>query len=146
MAQAFYKRLASLASDQDSPVVAILVSEESATYKPEMDWLAEQLQFEGKRCFQLANGRSVSVGWALYFDIDGTPEKIDVVYRFFELFDLGNIDTAQYVIEAWENDEIALDPPLRPFFEEKAALALYHHHLLIFGESIPRTRARFSMV
>lgn len=140
MAQAFYKRLASLASDQDSPVVAILVSEESATYKPEMDWLAEQLQFEGKRIFSLRTEEVFPLGGALYFDIDGTPEKIDVVYRFFELFDLGNIDTAQYVIEAWENDEIALDPPLRPFFEEKAALALYHHHLLLdfWRESIPK--------
>ena len=53
MAQAFYKRLASLAPGKDNPVVAIVVSEESATYKPEMDWLAEQLQLTGKRVFSL---------------------------------------------------------------------------------------------
>lgn len=141
MAQAFYKRLASLAPGKDNPVVAIVVSEESATYKPEMDWLAEQLQLTGKRVFSLRTDEVFPLGGALYFDIDGNPEKVDVVYRFFELFDLENIDTASYIIEAWKNDEIALDPPLRPFFEEKAAMALYHHHLLLdfWRESIPKS-------
>ncbi len=141
MAQAFYRRLASLAPDKDNPVVAIVVSEESATYKPEMDWLAEQLQLTGKRVFSLRTDEVFPLGGALYFDIEGNPEKIDVVYRFFELFDLENIESAPHIIEAWENDEIALDPPLRPFFEEKAAMALYHHHLLLdfWRESIPKS-------
>lgn len=33
----------------------------------------------------------------------GNPEKIDVIYRFFELFDLGNnIRTSRFFLEAWE--------------------------------------------
>ncbi len=140
MERAFYHRLASLAPDKDNPVVVIAVSEESTTYKPEMDWLAERLQLLGHRVFSLHTDQLFPLGGALYFDIEGTPEKIDVVYRFFELFDLDNIPTAKYIVEAWENDEIVLDPPLRPFFEEKSALALYHHHLLaeFWRESIPK--------
>ncbi len=130
MEQAFYRRLASLAPEKENPVIAIAVSEESATYKPEMDWLADRLQCMGHRVFSLHTDEVFPLGGGLYFDTDGNPEKIDVVYRFFELFDLANIKTSQYIIEAWENGEVALDPPLRPFFEEKSALALYHHHLL----------------
>lgn len=140
MELAFYKRLASMAPDKDNPVIVIAVSEESATYKPEMDWLADRLQVMGHRVFSLHTDEVFPLGGGLYFDIEGNPEKIDVVYRFFELFDLANIKTSQYIIEAWENGEIALDPPLRPFFEEKSALALYHHHLLreFWQESVPK--------
>ncbi len=140
MEQAFYRRLASLAPEKENPVIVIAVSEESATYKPEMDWLADRLQLMGHRVFSLHTDQVFPLGSGLYFDIEGNPEKIDVVYRFFELYDLANIKTSQFIIEAWENGEIALDPPLRPFFEEKSALALYHHHLLreFWQESIPK--------
>tara|TARA_B100000212_G_scaffold175377_1_gene132025 strand:+ start:2734 stop:4125 length:1392 start_codon:yes stop_codon:yes gene_type:complete len=140
MEKAFYRRLASLAPKKDNPVIVIAVSEESATYKPEMDWLANRLQLMGHRVFSLLTNKVFPLGGGLYFDIEGNPEKIDVVYRFFELFDLENIETSQFIIEAWENGEIALDPPLRPFFEEKSALALFHHHLLrdFWRESISK--------
>lgn len=140
MENAFYRRLASLAPEKDHPVIAIVVSEESVTYKPEMDWLAEQLQLKGYRIFSLHADEVFPLAGGLYFDIEGAPEKIDVVYRFFELFDLANIKSAEFIIEAWENGEIALDPPLRPFFEEKGAMGLYHHHLLaeFWKEAIPK--------
>ncbi|MBT5170161.1 MAG: hypothetical protein HOL92_17030 [Opitutales bacterium] len=140
MANAFYRRLAGLAPEKDHPVIAIVISEEAVTYKPEMDWLAEQLQLKGFRVFSLHADDVFPLGGALYFDVEGNPEKIDVVYRFFELFDLANIKTAEFIIEAWESGEIALDPPLRPFFEEKAAMGLYHHHLLaeFWKEAIPK--------
>jgi hypothetical protein len=140
MEKAFYRRLASLAPEKDSPVIVIAVSEESATYKPEMDWLADRLQLMGHRVFSLHTNEVFPLGGGLYFDIEGNPEKIDVVYRFFELFDLANIKTFPFIIEAWENGEIALDPPLRPFFEEKSTLALFHHHLLreFWRESISK--------
>lgn len=140
MENAFYRRLASLAPDKDNPVIAIVISEEAITYKPEMDWLAERLQLRGFRVFSLHADDVFPLGGGLYMDVDGTPEKIDVVYRFFELFDLANIKTAEFIIEAWENGEIALDPPLKPIFEEKSAMGLYHHHLLaeFWKEAIPK--------
>ena len=130
MEESFYEKLAALSPEKNLPVIALVVSEEAATYKPEMDWLAERLQMRGHRVFSLWTDQVFPLGGAVYFDIDGNPEKIDIVYRFYELFDLENINTSDFIIEAWENGEIALTPPLRPFFEEKLGLALFHHHLL----------------
>jgi hypothetical protein len=70
------------------------------------------------------------LGGALFFDVEGNPEKIDIIYRFFELFDLASIRTAPYIFDAWASGDVAIAPPMRSFQEEKLAFALFHHHLL----------------
>jgi hypothetical protein len=113
-----------------TPLIALVVSEEAATYRPEMQWLAGVLQKQGRRVFCLRPEDVFPLGGALFFDVEGTPEKIDLIYRFFELFDLVNLRTAPYFFEAWANREVVIAPPMRPFQEEKLAMALFHHHLL----------------
>lgn len=130
MESGFYGALARLAPGKPNPVIAIVVSEESATYKPEMDWLAAQLQRQGRRVHALWADEVFPLGGAICFDAQGSPERIDVVYRFFELFDLPNIRSAEFILEAAEAGEVALAPPARPFLEEKLSLALFHHHQL----------------
>jgi hypothetical protein len=107
-----------------------VVSDEAATYRPEMHWLAHQLQLLGHRVFCLKPEDIFPLENALFFSADGNPEKIDVIYRFFELFDLANVRTEKFIFESWAAGEVALAPPMRPFQEEKLALALFHHHLL----------------
>ena len=107
-----------------------MVSDEAATYRPEMRWLAQQLQLRGKRVYCLEPGDIFPLENSLCFDIEGNPEKIDVLYRFFELFDLENIRTQPFILEAWAAGEVAIAPPMRHFQEEKLGLALFHHHLL----------------
>jgi hypothetical protein len=107
-----------------------VVSDEAATYRPEMEWLAYQLQLQGKRVFCLRPEAIFPLENSLFFDADGNPEKIDIIYRFFELFDLENIRTQRFIFEAWSAGEVAVAPPMRHFQEEKLALALFHHHLL----------------
>lgn len=126
----FYAALAATLGKERAPVVAIVVSAEAATYRPEMQWLASELQRLGKRVYCLAPEQVFPLGGALHCDIDGNPEKIDVVYRFFELFDLENVSTAQFMLEAWQQEELVIAPAFRPFIEEKLGLALFHHHLL----------------
>ncbi len=126
----FYAALAALRPALKSPLVALVVSDEAATYRPEMQWLAQQLQLRGRRVFCLRPEDLFPLGGALCFDADGNPEKIDVVYRFFELFDLPHIAAAKFIFEAWEAGEVAVAPPVRHFQEEKLALALFHHHRL----------------
>ncbi|HEV8073072.1 MAG TPA: hypothetical protein VGP21_02980 [Opitutaceae bacterium] len=126
----FYASLAALRPAERNPLIALVVSDEAATYRPEMQWLAHQLQLKGKRVFCLHPEKIFPLGGALFFDADGNPEKIDIIYRFFELFDLANIRTAKFFFEAWQNGDVAIAPPMRPFQEEKLALALFHHHLL----------------
>jgi len=130
MVENFYQSLAALRPGTRNPLIAIVVSDEAATYRPEMQWLAEQLQRLGRRVYCLRPDQVFPLGGELFFDVEGTPEKIDVIYRFFELFDWANIRITADILEAWQSGAVSIAPPLRPFQEEKLALALFHHHLL----------------
>lgn len=130
MLNTFYESLAALAPHKNLPFIAILVSDEAATYRPEMDWIAECLQRQGKRVYTFHPRQVMPLGNTLCADMGGNPEQIDVIYRFWELFDLANVPFAEYVLDAWEDSELAISPPMRHFQEEKANLAIFHHHLL----------------
>jgi hypothetical protein len=130
MIKNFHASLAALRPNERNPSIALVVSDEAATYRPEMQWLALQLQLQGKRVFCLRPEDLFPLENALFFDVEGNPEKIDIIYRFFELFDLENIRTQKFFFEAWAAGEVMIAPPLRPFQEEKLSLALFHHHLL----------------
>jgi hypothetical protein len=93
----------------DVKQVHIVISEEAATYKPEMDWLASQI---GNLKFKIQNSKFE--GFA-----DG-----DAVYRFFELFDLPNVPNAKRIFELAAEKKIKLSPPPKPMFEEKMLFAL----------------------
>ena len=126
----FHAALAARLPELPNPLIALAVSDEAATYRPEMEWIAHQLQLLGKRVFCVRPDDIFPLGSSLCFDVDGNPEKVDVLYRFFELFDLANIRTAKYFFESWAAGEVAIAPPMRHFQEEKLALALFHHHRL----------------
>jgi hypothetical protein len=130
MVENFHASLAALRPETRNPLVAILVSDEAATYRPEMQWLAEQLQRAGRRVFCMRPEDVFPLGGELFFDVEGTPEKIDIIYRFFELFDWANVRVGREILEAWQSGAVAIASPMRHFQEEKLALALFHHHLL----------------
>lgn len=98
----------------DAKSVHIVVSEEAATYRPEMEWLAAQL------------GDRFTVHDSQFKDFaDG-----DEVYRFFELFDLPNVSNAKTIFELAREKKIRLTPPPKPMFEEKMLFALlWNRHL-----------------
>ncbi len=105
----------------DAKQVHIVVSEEAATYKPEMVWLAEQLNAQGRSTFtvQPATFNQFAQG--------------DAVYRFFELFDLANVSNARRIFELAAEKKIHLTPPPKPVFEEKLLFALlWNRHLRDF--------------
>jgi hypothetical protein len=114
MVRNFYDSLAALRPEAANPLIALVVSDEAATYRPEMEWLALQLQLHGQARFA-CGPRSFPLGSGLFFDVEGNPEKIDIIYRFFELFDLANIRTAPFFFEAWKAGEVAIAPPMRHF-------------------------------
>lgn len=92
----------------DAKRVHIIVSEEAATYRPEMEWLAQQL---GPR-FTVHDSRFMDF-------IEGSA-----VYRFFELFDLAKVANAKQIFELAAEKKIRLTPPPKPVFEEKMLFAL----------------------
>src|SRR5450432_2978225 len=53
MVENFYQSLAALRPTTRNPLIAIVVSDEAATYRPEMQWLSEQLQRVGRRVYCL---------------------------------------------------------------------------------------------
>jgi hypothetical protein len=93
----------------DSPKVHIVISEEAATYRPEMEWIAGQL---GDSRFKIQDSHFQGV-------VDG-----DAVFRFFELFDLANVPGSRSLFEFAADKRIRLTPPPKPIFEEKMLLAL----------------------
>ncbi len=116
---------------QRTGCVAILVSEESKDYRPEMSWLAEQLREEGLSawCVEPREIRFTEEG--LRLEVDGNEQAVDVVYRFYELFDLLNIPKAELVQYAAKKGWVSVTPPYKPALEEKSAFALFHHPVLL---------------
>lgn len=70
----------------------VVVSEESVTYRPEMEWLGTQCGFRVMRPEEM-NGRDA---------------RSTMVYRFFELFDLANVPNG------WQMIEGNVTPPPKP--------------------------------
>ncbi len=140
MLEKFYEALAAKSPDKHAPTIVIAVSDEAATYRPEMEWICEELQKQGRRVFCFEPDEVYPLGGVLHVSIDGNPEKVDVIYRFFELFDLPNLKTISYMFEALESEDVELTPPMRAFQEEKMALALFHHLKLkqFWKENLPK--------
>ncbi|MCH8540611.1 MAG: hypothetical protein LAT58_07550 [Opitutales bacterium] len=141
MLDGFYYSVAQAAPDREAPLIAIVVSEEAATYRPEMEWLASQLQERGRRVFCHYPEDLIPLGDALFRDGEGNPEKIDIIYRFFELYELDTLPNSDFIMNAWEKGEVALSPPPKTYQEEKLTLALFHHHLLgeYWKDHLPRS-------
>lgn len=87
----------------------IHISRESGDYMPEMQWLAERLN------------RRVLRPWEIQpYELSGAA-----IYRFFELFDLANVENADAMLRMAERGEISFTPPIKAFLEEKLWLALF---------------------
>lgn len=128
--EGFYATLRQLVPDIDDPLLAIVVSDEASTYRPEFDYLAAQLQAKGARVHVCHPDELMPTAGDLSIPVKGNPERVDVIYRFWELFDTGNIRTAQSIFTAVESGEVMLTPPMKPYQEEKLNLALLHHPVL----------------
>jgi hypothetical protein len=99
----------------DARRVHIVVSEEAATYRPEMEWLAARL---GSSKFKVQSSK------------DAEFAAGDAVYRFFELFDLANVPSAKAIFALALEKKLRLTPPPKPALEEKLLFALlWNRHL-----------------
>lgn len=95
----------------------LLISDESADYRPEMAWLARRMNevffHEG------------TIWRALKAD-DYPAAHYRAVYRFFELFDLHNIAGAKLLGQQALEGIANVTPPYKAYLEEKLWLALFH--------------------
>ncbi len=90
----------------------IFVSDESADYRPEMEWLAHRIGHH--------QGRQIAV-----LNQNASPYEKGRLYRFFELFDLLSLPTGGAMLRAAESGRLQLTPPPKAFLEEKLWLALF---------------------
>lgn len=130
MVTSFYEALQALSPNNANPVIAIVVSDESETYRPEFKWLAKQLKAQGKDVHCCHPAALESDNNQLYLNTDGKKKAIAIIYRFFELFDLENIGCAKSIMKAAETGNVVVTPPMKPYQEEKFSLALFHHYAL----------------
>jgi hypothetical protein len=121
------------AMPEDGPrTCAIVVSEESEDYRPEMTWIVGRINDLGFPCLVCRpedlryRDEHVWVADAVRGDI-----PVGLVYRFFELFDWDNIDPDHQLLEAVKKRHVAITPPVKPQLEEKILLALLHNPGLI---------------
>ena len=92
----------------------IIISQEAATYRPEMEWIAARLK-----------DRQREFDWRVVPAENYEPQNGRAVYRFFELFDLPNIPKIQSALRANAEGRITITPPIKPYLEEKMWFALF---------------------
>ena len=127
MLHGFWRAVSSLAQGVEEPLVAIAVSDESDSYRGEMEWLTTALSKLGRRALTVHPKE-------LTFDEDGlfvkegrARSRVDVLYRFFELFDLKNIPKIDLILYAIRKEIVHATPPIKAHLEEKLLMALLHH-------------------
>ena len=101
----------------------IAISQESATYRPEMEWIAARLN-------QTSNFKQQTSPWRVVPAENYEPQDGQTVYRFFELFDLPNIPAIANTLRANAEGRITIRPPIKPYLEEKMWFALFWMHPL----------------
>jgi hypothetical protein len=133
----------------------ILISQESATYRPEMDWIVARLNgkildsrssmLDENRSASSENPGAVAAGadrgsdrelqrtgvtapgykWRVVPAENYEPQNGRAVYRFFELFDLPNIPKIDNTLRANAEGRVTITPPIKPYLEEKMWFALF---------------------
>jgi hypothetical protein len=101
----------------------IVISQESATYRPEMEWIAARLQ--DRQSVAAVADRGTGYNWRVVPAENYAPLDGRAVYRFFELFDLQNIPQIYQTLRANADGRVAITPPIKPYLEEKMWFALF---------------------
>jgi hypothetical protein len=113
----------------------IVISRESATYRPEMEWVAARLNQRRVVAggddsgplpkFTPAGITDPGHSWRVVGAENYEPQDGRGVYRFFELFDLPNISGIENTLRANAEGRITITPPIKPYLEEKMWFALF---------------------
>jgi hypothetical protein len=115
-------------------VCAIVVSDESRDYRPEMRWLAARLREAGLEAYCVEPHEVRFTEELLLIrpsqESATTERPVSVLYRFFELFDLKHVPKAELMMYGAKKGLVAVTPPFKPQLEEKLAFALLHHPML----------------
>jgi hypothetical protein len=120
----FYNMIENLA---DSPTLAIVVSDEARDYLPEMEYLKDILRLKGLPVYVAHPKDLLFREEGIFLPVGEKEVQVDVIYRFFELFDLKNIPKSELLMYSNKKGKVKITPPFKPFLEEKLGFALFHH-------------------
>ena len=95
------------------PEGEIIVSEEAATYRPEMEWLAARLARMNPASRWSVSDDRERESWSGH------------VYRFFEMFDLPQVPCSGGLFRAATAGSVSVMPPPKAQLEEKLWMALF---------------------
>ena len=122
----FYNMAESL-SKEGKPCIAIVVSDEAQDYRSEMEWLAGLLKKKDLPVFTVHPKEIQFREEGLFIQNEGEWLRVDVLYRFFELFDLKNIPKSELMMYAAKKSKVVTTPPYKTSLEEKLSFTLFHH-------------------
>lgn len=94
----------------------VYISREALDYRPEMAWILDQMAENGDAPVEdrLIDTRD--------FDPAGAPPEI--AYRYFELWDLANVEHAEAFQRLASSGDTRFTPPMKAYLEEKLWLSL----------------------
>ena len=122
----FYQMVEALSKKPDC-VCAIVVSNEAEDYLSEMLFLANLLKKDGYSVYAVRPEEVIFREEGLFLNDGGNDIQIDVVYRFYELFDLKNIPKSELFMFSSKKGRVKTTPPYKHYLEEKLSFALFHH-------------------
>ena len=120
----FYNMVESI-SNETSPNAMIVVSDEAKDYLAEMQYLATILNKKG--VYVVHPKEIVFKEEGLFIKYEEKWVRVDVLYRFFELFDLKNIPKSELFLYSTKKGQVITTPPYKPWMEEKLSFALFSH-------------------
>ena len=126
----FYQMIESVAGEKEC-AAAIVVSDEARDYWSEMVYLGDVLKKRGLPVYVVHPREILFKEEGLYVMDAGREVAIDVVYRFYELFDLKNIPKVELLMFSNKKNRVKTTPPYKPHLEEKLSFALLRHPALI---------------
>ncbi len=130
MVRGFARMMGAVAGRSPLSALAIVISEESRSYRPEMRWLGARLNEVGIPTVVIEPGAVQFTEEGLRVSIRDRVVPVEVVYRFFDLFDLKNIPKAELILYSVKKERVQITPPIKAYLEEKMAFALFHHPIL----------------
>jgi hypothetical protein len=95
-----------------------------------MVWLSEQLNKSSLKTYTVKPREVIFTEDGLWLEIEGNQVYIDVLYRFFELFDLKNIPKTELIMYSAKKRNVIVTPPFKAQLEEKLLLALLNNPVL----------------
>lgn len=126
----FYRMMETFA-DLPRCTVAIVVSDEAADYRLEMEYLKSVLNKQSLPVYVTHPKDLLFKEEGIFLSDNGKEVQIDAIYRFFELFDLKNIPKSELLLYSNKKGRVKITAPVKHYLEEKLSFALFHHPALV---------------